>query len=157
MFNRDGVPPNIVSDGAKESLLGRFNEKCREADCHLVQTEPYSPWQLAAEGTIKQLKLASSRPMLKTGSPKRLWDHSMELAALVRSYTAHDVYMLEGEVPETMMTGQTADISNLCKYEWYEWVMFRDVLASYPDDPMTLGRYLGPATDVESAMSYKIH
>ena len=45
MFNRDGVPPKIVSDGAKESLLGRFNEKCREADCHLVQTEPYSPWQ----------------------------------------------------------------------------------------------------------------
>ena len=80
----------------------------------------------------------------------------MELAALVRSHTAHDVYMLEGEVPETMMTGQTADISNLCEYEWYEWVMFRDVLASYPDDPMTLGRYLGPATDVGSAMTYKI-
>ena len=73
--------------------------------------------------------------MLKKGSPKRLWDHSIELADLVRSHTAHDVYMLEGEVPETMMTGQTADISNLCEYEWYEWVMFRDALASYPDDP----------------------
>ena len=80
----------------------------------------------------------------------------MELTALVRSHTAHDVYMLEGEVPETMMTGQTANISNLCEYEWYEWVMFRDALASYPDDPLTLGRYLGPATNVGSAMSYKI-
>ena len=55
----------------------------------------------------------------------------MEIAALVRSHTAHDVYMLEGEVPETMMTGQTAGISNLCEYKWYEWVMFRDALASY--------------------------
>ena len=156
MFKRDGVPPKIVSDGAKEEILGRFAEKCREADCHLVQTEPYSPWQLAAEGTVKQLKHASSRQMLRSGSPKRLWDYSMELAALVRSHIAHDVYMLEGEVPETMMTGQTADISNLCEYEWYEWVMFRDALASYPDDPLTLGKYLGPAIDVGSAMTYRI-
>ena len=38
MFKRDGVPPNIVSDGAKEEILSRFVERCREADCHLVQT-----------------------------------------------------------------------------------------------------------------------
>ena len=90
------MTPKIVSDGAKEEILGRFVERCREADCHLVQTETCSPWQLAAEGTVNQLKLASSRQMIKKGSPKRLWDHSMELADLVRSHTAHDVYMLEG-------------------------------------------------------------
>ena len=52
------------------------------------------------------------------GSPKRLWDHYIELEALVRSHTAHSVYVLDGEVSETRMTGQTAKISNICEYEW---------------------------------------
>ena len=54
------------------------------------------------------------------------------------------------------MTGQTADISKICEYEWYEWVMFRDGPTSYPESPMTLGQYLGPSIGVGSAMTYKI-
>ena len=76
--------------------------------------------------------------------------------ALIRSHTAPTVYELQGEVPETIMTGQTADISNICEYVWYEWVMCLDKTSSYPDDKRTLGRYLGPAIDVGSAMCYNI-
>ena len=94
--------------------------------------------------------------MIRKGSPKRLWDHAIELESLIRSHTAHDIYMLDGEVPETIMSGQTADISNLCEYEWYDWVMFRYDNATYHDDHRELGRYLGPAIDVGSAMTYKI-
>ena len=75
IFKRDGVPPNIVVDNSKEQTLGKFAKKCREADCHLVTTEPYSPWMQAAEGCIKQTKLGSYRKMLKSGCPKPLWDH----------------------------------------------------------------------------------
>ena len=123
VFKRDGVPPKIVADGSKEQTLGKFKRKCNEADCHLVQTEPYSPWQMAAEGMIRELKKGASRKMIKTGTPKRLWDHCIELEAMIRSHTANSHFALQGEVPETIMTGQTADISNLCEYEWYEWVM----------------------------------
>ena len=52
MFKRDGVPPKIVVDNSKEQTLGKFKKKCKEADCHLVTTEPYSPWMQAAEGCI---------------------------------------------------------------------------------------------------------
>ena len=76
--------------------------------------------------------------------------------ALICSHTAHTAYELQGEVPETIMTGQTADISNICEYDWYEWIMFLDNKASYPDEKQTLGRYLGPAIDVGSSMCYKI-
>jgi hypothetical protein len=51
------------------------------------------------------------------------------------------------------MAGQTADISHICEFGWYDWVMFRDNVATYPDDKLTLGRYLGPATDVGSALT----
>ena len=68
VFSRDGVPPRMVIDGSKEQMLGDFSKKCRQADCHVVTTEPYSPWMQAAEGSIKQVKLGSSRKILKSGS-----------------------------------------------------------------------------------------
>jgi hypothetical protein len=121
----------MVLDGSKEQVLGDFKRKLREADCHMRQTEPYSPWQQAAEGCIRELKRGVSRKMIKTGSPRTLWDHCIELEALIRSSTSNDIYMTNGEVPETIMTGSTADISHIC-------------------------RYLGLATDVGSALTAKI-
>ena len=76
--------------------------------------------------------------------------------ALIRSHTVHTSYELQGEVPETIMTGQTAYISNICEYDWYEWLMFLDNVTSYPEDRRTLGRYIGPAIDVGSFLCYKI-
>ena len=82
IFKQDGVPPKIVVDNSKQQTLGKFSRKCRESDCHLVTTEPYSPWMQVAEGCIKQTKLVSSRKMLKSGFPKPLWDHYIDLEAL---------------------------------------------------------------------------
>ena len=96
IFKRDGFPPKIVVDKSKEQTLGKFARKFCEGNCHLVTTETYSPWMHAAEGCIKQTKLGSSRRMLKSGSPKALWDHCIDLEALIRSHTALDIYVLEG-------------------------------------------------------------
>ena len=90
------------------------------------------------------------------GLPKPLWDHSLELEALVHSCTSNDIYMTAGQVPETLMTGDTANISHIAEIAWYDWVMFRDKVPGYPDNKMTLGRYLGPATDTGSAFTSKI-
>ena len=79
VFQRDGVTPRMVVDCSKEQLSMDFKGKCREADCHLVTTDPYSPWMQAPEGCAKQVKLGSSRKMIKSGSPKPLWDHCLEL------------------------------------------------------------------------------
>ena len=99
VFHRDGVPPTMVLDGSKEQTKGDFLRKLREADCHPRMTEPYSPWQQAAEGCIRELKRGSSRKMLRTGSPKPLWDHCLELEALVRSNTSNDIFMTNGQQP----------------------------------------------------------
>ncbi len=87
VFHRDEVPPTMVVDDSKEQTLGKFRQKLREADCHHQVTKPYSPWQQAAEGCIRKLKQGLSRKMLQTGLPKLLWDHSLELEALVCSCT----------------------------------------------------------------------
>jgi hypothetical protein len=67
--------------------------------------------------------------------------------------------MTNGEVPETKMTGSTtdiSDISHICEFGWYDWVMFRDNVSTFPDIKLTLGRYLGPAANVGSALTAKI-
>jgi hypothetical protein len=104
------------------------------------------------------LKCGVSRKMVKTGAPKCLWDHRIELESLICSHTANDIYATGGEVPETIMKGGTADISQICEFAWYDWVMFCDTVITIPfiHDKLTLGRYLGPATDVGSALTDKI-
>ena len=65
--------------------------------------------------------------------------------------------MTNGEVPETIMTGSTANISHICEFGWYNWVMFWDNVPAFPDNKLVLlGCYLGPATDVDSALTAKI-
>jgi hypothetical protein len=82
VFQHDGVPPTMVTNDSKEQTKGEFRRKLKEADCHPQVTEPYSPWQQAAEGCICELKRGSSRKMIKTKSPKCLWDHCLELEVM---------------------------------------------------------------------------
>jgi hypothetical protein len=156
-FHRYGVPEALISDGAKAYTGGRFKEKAKEAGCYCKLTDPYSPWQNRAEGEIREVKRLAGRWMVSTKSPRRLWDDCIELASLIRSNTAHDLYQLNNQVPDTLMFGQTADISHLCEFKWYSWVLFNDSRTHFPDDKVVLGRYLGP-TDPEagSVMTAKI-
>jgi hypothetical protein len=64
--------------------------------------------------------------------------------------------MIAGQVPETIMTGKTANISHIAEFGWYDWVMFRDNEPSFPDDKLILGCYLGPAIDTGLALTAKI-
>jgi hypothetical protein len=64
--------------------------------------------------------------------------------------------MTNAKVPETIMTGSTANINHICEFSLYDWVMFRDNVPMFPDVKLTLGQYLGPATNVGSALTAKI-
>jgi hypothetical protein len=75
VFQCNGVPPTMVTNDSKEQTKGEFRCKLKEADCHPRLTEPYSPWQQAAEGCNRELKGGSSRKMIKTGSPKCVIGH----------------------------------------------------------------------------------
>ena len=66
------------------------------------------------------------------GSPKLSWDHCLELEALVHSCTSKDIYMTAGQVPETIMTGSTTNMSHIAEFGWYDWVMYCDNIPIYP-------------------------
>ena len=156
LFAEEGVPAKIVVDGSKEQTLGEFRKKARQADCYILTAEPYTPQSNAAESAIRELKKGVGRKMVKSKAPRRLWDDCLELEAHIQSLTSSDHFLLQGEVPDTMIKGETSDISQFCQHAWYEWIKFRDTALSFPEPKMVLGRYLGPSIDIGPAMTAKI-
>ncbi len=94
--------------------------------------------------------------MLATDTPRRLWDNWLELEAYIHSHSVNSIYRLDGEVSKTYLFGETANISQFCELAWYNRVMYRPGTIDYPNEPLRLGKYLGPAIDVGPAMTAKI-
>ena len=112
-----------------------------------------TPWSNRAEGAVRENKRAVQRAMKKTDSPERLWDYCSKLHGKIRCHTAHNIPTLNGQVPETVVTGNTADISELVEFGWYQWAYYRDATTFFPLPEEELGRYLGPSENVGSKMS----
>ena len=156
-LNRYGIPEALISDGAKSYIGGDFKKKARQAGVFCKLTDPYSPWQNRAESEIREVKRLATRWQIKSKSPRRLWDHAVELASIVRSHLALDIHQLHGEVPETIMMGQTADISFICEFGWYDWIYYNESTAAFPESKVVLGRYLGPTEpEVGSVLTAKV-
>ena len=120
LFAWEGVPPKMIVVGAKEMKLGEFARKCKEATCYLRGTEPYSPWSNSTKHEISELKKGAARKLTRSGVPRRLWCFALEYKSYVRLHTAHDIYQLDGRVPETVVSGETADISPFCEFGFWD-------------------------------------
>ena len=142
----------MIMDGSKKQNLGNFARKLRDAGCHRKQIEPHSPWMNLCEGEIRELKRGLTRKMLKRNVPKKLWDHCLELESRIRSATTLPCFDLDHQTPEAKMHGMSSDISDICEFKFYEWVMFNDSQATFPETNFHVGRWLGPDVDVGSAL-----
>ncbi|KAL3786440.1 hypothetical protein HJC23_011021 [Cyclotella cryptica] len=148
--------PKMIVDGAKEMKMGEFAWKCKEAHCCLRSTEPYSPWSNSAEHEIRELKKGAAWKLTRSGAPQWLWCFALEYKSYVRSHTVHGIYRLDGPVPETIVSGETANISPFCEFGFWDWVKFQDQGVAFPGDALVLGKYLGPSIDVGPAMTSRV-
>ncbi len=71
-------------------------------------------------------------------------------------HSANSVYYLDGKVPDMYMSSNTADISQVCKLAWYNWIIYHPDTIDYPDEPLHRGKYLGPVIDLGLAMTTNI-
>ncbi len=134
---------------------GKFCWKLVDAHFQLKQTKQYSPWQNDAGREIKELKKGSGCKVLATGTSIQLWDTCFELEAYIHSHSVNSVYCLDGKVSETNASRETAGISQFCELGWYNWIMYHLGTIDYLDEPLLLGKYLGPAIDVGSDKTAK--
>ena len=109
----------------------------------MCEKKPYTPLSNVAEGQQRV-----GWKMAKSICPANLWDHCLELESNIRLHTALDKYELQGQVPKTIVSGQTADLSLFIELPFYTWVKFWDNLAKYPEPKEQLGHWLGPAIDI---------
>jgi hypothetical protein len=92
--------------------------------------------------------------MRTTKAPHVLWARCIYLMAEIRSHTALEILELAGDTPYTRLTGDTSDISHLCKFGWFDHIWYRNPLSKL--DNRKLRRYLGPSHDVGQAMCSRI-
>ena len=89
--------------------------------------------------------------MRETNTPECLWDVCLSFTSKLRCHTALNIRELRGEVPQTVLKGDTADISHLVEFGWYDWVWHKS-----PEDEskqnIRLGRYCGPSFEIGEAM-----
>ena len=86
----------------------------------------------------------------------KFWDYCAELQCAIRSNAALDLYALGGLTPETLIKGDTPDISRLVEHEWYDWVKYRNPILKFPENSEVLGKWLGPSADIGSEVCYLV-
>ena len=117
--------------------------------------EAYTPNANIAESVIRELKRTYRYTMTAKNVPEILWDRCIEWCAKVRSLTALNLRVLDGQVPETMMTGDTADVSHMVESGFFDYVWYITPQGKDKAEDMRmkrLGVYLGPAKNVGEAM-----
>ena len=77
-----------------------------------------------AELYIGLMKIGVGKDIQESNYPMRLWYYACERRSSVMTINANNLYM--------STLGEMGDISNLCKFGWYEWVYFRQNTASFP-------------------------
>ena len=126
LHERYGTPRVMRTDNATY-FVGRnsdFSRKRRKSGTHLTSIEPHTQWHNLAEAAIRELERKYRQLKARTNSPKAVWDHLISYCSLILTHTARSYHRLEKQVPQTVMIGDTADISFLVEYDWYQWVWF---------------------------------
>ena len=145
-----GAPDAIVCDMSGEQTSREVKQFCNLIGTKLKLLEQGTPWTNRAELYIGLLKEAVRKDMKSSGSPIRLWDYCAERRARIMNLTAGTLFQQNGQTPYFHVFHEEGDISNLCQYDWYEWVYYKEDTA-FPFPREALGRCLGPATGTDEA------
>lgn len=148
-----GAPEALIADAAKAQKSEALRHFCNEIGTSLRVLEEGTPWANKAELYIGLIKEAVRKDMKDSNCPLPLWDYCVERRARINNMTARDLFSLHGTTPHTALTGEEGDISNLCRYGWYEWCKFREQTAKFPFNKEVLGRVLGPASGEGNEMA----
>ena len=159
-FQQVGIPQVIIPDNAKELTQGEFRKKCKRAQCPIHPIEAYTSNANLAESVIRELMRHYTRTMTDKNPSEVVWDYCLEWCSLIRSHTALNIRLLNGQVPATKMTGDTCDISFLAEFGFYDWVWYVQPKGERAQEDTSepslsrkkLGRYLGPSLSVGDAM-----
>jgi hypothetical protein len=147
-----GVASTLIMDGHKAQINLDTTKFCNQVGTILRKLEVGTPWANRAELYIGMLKSAVRKDLRRSNAPLVLWDYCIERRALIHNAVPRDLFQANGLSPHEITFGTEGDISNLCRFNWYDWVYYNDP-NSYPYNKMLLGRALGPIKNEGNEMA----
>ena len=149
-----GVPVSLVVDPSGEQTSRLVRRFCNQIGTTLRILEESTQWANRAELYIGLLKTAVRRDMRESHSPLVLWDYCAQRRALIHNLTPRNLFQLENQTPHQITTGSEGDISNLCRFSWYDWCYYREKATTiFPKQQEMLGRVLGPSKNEGNEMA----
>ena len=85
-------------------------------------SEPSFHNQNPVEGVIGEIRRKWYRTMLRKRVPRQLWDYGVTWVAEIMSVTHSAAGDISGCIPLTNVTGETTDISEYLKFDFYDEV-----------------------------------
>jgi len=150
-----GIPIALIPDNAKALTKSEFRRKAARVSCPIYPIEPYTLNANLCEDGIRETLRGFRRMMSATNTPGVLWDNGLQYYSAVRCHTVNTIHETQGEVPQTIITGEQSDISWLAEFGWYTYVWYMS-----PEDTSMerkkLGKCCGSFFNEGDAMSAKI-
>ena len=91
--------------------------------------------------------------MHKCECPMILLGYCVEWRVQVHNVVAKDSFHLYGQNPYMVTTGEMADISNLCRFGYYQWVYYWDNKHKFSEQKKIIGQALGSTKYEGNAMA----
>ena len=150
-----GVPLTIVADPHPSQKSYSVRRFCDQVGTTLRLLEKSTQWANRAELYIGLLKEAVRKDLRASDAPMVLWDYCIQRRAAIHNVTPRHLFQNDGLNPHTITYGTQADISNLCTYQWYQWIYYRDH-GVFPINKEKLGRVLGPLRNEGNEMAQAV-
>jgi hypothetical protein len=149
----NAIPETIVTDGAGELRGEKWKEELRRFRIRGRLTEPYSPWQNAAEGAVREIKKGIRRAVQRKQAPKRLWNYCGQWVSAIRRLTAREQRDGRCVTAIERLTGATPDISAFATFDWYDYCTYIDRVDGHDiaAPRKKVARWLGVAENVEAS------
>ena len=150
-----GVPETLTFDGSQEQngKNTQFMKQIRSHNIDYHVSEPNLHNQNPVEGVIRELRRKWYRIMIRKRVPNEFWDYGLKWVSETMSLTHTSAGNLNGQIPLTQVTGETADISEYLDFGFYDEVWYKDNAGLSPFQP---GRWLGVSYRTGRLMCFHI-
>ena len=152
-----GVPISLVVDPSGEQTSKAVRRFCNQVGTTLRILEENTQWANRAELYIGLLKESIRKDVRKSHCPMVLWDYCAQRRALIHNLTPRNLFQVEKTTPYQMQFGVQGDISNLCRFDWYDWCYYREEGNNiFPKQKELLGKVLGPSKNEGNEMALNV-
>ena len=150
-----GIPESLTFDGAM-AQTGRSTDFMKTIKKHNINwhvSQPRTPKENPAEGSIREVKKRYYRMKEKYGVHDRAWDFLTSYVCETGNVTSKNSRYAKGRTPIECISGNTPDISEYIDFSFWD-------LVTYKSDPgvhsANIGKWMGVSHRVGPEMAYWI-